>query len=316
MAADFYAQVATALAQGPVVVALVTQARGSVPRRPGAALALTAAATWGTIGGGAGEARVLAAAAQVLATGVPQGVEIDLSGAPDRPTQGVCGGWMRVWLARWQGPEAIALAQTLHRRLRAGQSVSLSLGDGELPRLQPGAERPALPAPVITLEPAPTLLIVGAGHVAVPLAQVAALAEFRVVVQDERPEFAQAARFPQAAAVWAGPLAEAIAQFAPGPQLYAALVTRGVETDLAALGLLLRRSPPCCYLGAIGSRQRVQVVKRALEAVGMPTARLAQLRAPIGLDLGAETPGEIAVSIVAELIQVRRGGQGRPLSGI
>ncbi len=316
MAADFYAQVATALAQGPVVVALVTQARGSVPRRPGAALALTAAATWGTIGGGAGEARVLAAAAQVLATGVPQGVEIDLSGAPDRPTQGVCGGWMRVWLSRWQGPEAIALAQTLHRRLRAGQSVSLSLGDGELPRLQPGAERPAPPAPVITLEPAPTLLIVGAGHVAVPLAQVAALAEFRVVVQDERPEFAQAARFPQAAAVWAGPLAEAIAQFAPGPQLYAALVTRGVETDLAALGLLLRRSPPCCYLGAIGSRQRVQVVKRALGAAGMPTARLAQLRAPIGLDLGAETPGEIAVSIVAELIQVRRGGRGQPLSGI
>ncbi|NJL01025.1 MAG: XdhC family protein [Spirulinaceae cyanobacterium RM2_2_10] len=318
MTENFYPQLESALQLGPVVVAIIADSRGSVPREVGAMLAVAAdGRCWGTIGGGAGEARVIAAAQQVLRSGEKQWVEIDLSGAPDRPTQGVCGGWLRVWLERWSGPAAIALVRDIQARLTAGHSAQLAflLASDRRPQLLAAdADAPADCALVVLLQPAPTLLIVGAGHVAVPLAQIAALAGFRIAVQDERPEFACAERFPAGAQIFAGAATEAIACLAPITSLYAALVTRSVEYDCAALTLLLQRSPTCCYLGAIGSRQRVQVLKRALAATGATAAQLASLHAPIGLDLGALTPAEIAVSIVAELVQVRRGGQGLPLA--
>jgi len=312
----FCQQLAAALAEGPVAVATVAQVQGSVPREVGASLAIAAhGRCWGTVGGGAGEARAIAAAREVLASGAKQQLELDLSGR-SWSAVGVCGGWLQVWIERWSGPPAIALATFLHRQLAAGQSVRLAMQAGPgLPQpLQPEEPASETAAWILDLQPAPTLLVVGAGHVAAPLVALAAAVGFRVVVQDERPDWAEAARFPQAVRVIAGPVAAAIASLAPVADLYAALVTRGVEYDQAALQLLLRRSPPCRYLGAIGSRQRVQVVKQALVAGGLPADRLASLRAPIGLDIGALTPAEIAVSIAAELIQVRRGGSGQPLS--
>ncbi len=316
---DFYQQLEEALPTGAVAIATVADSRGSVPREVGAKLALAAdGRCWGTIGGGAGEALVLAGARQVLATGEPQSVEIDLSGASERPTQGVCGGRMRVWLARWVGAEALALVRQIRDRWQQGRTATLVTpwAPAAAPYLLAASDPPptAAIALVETLRPPPTLLIVGAGHVAVPLASAAALAGFRVTVQDDRAEFAQPERFPAAVQVLAAPTAAAIAALTDTEQLYAALVTRGVACDRDALLALLGRSPACCYLGAIGSRQRVQVVKRALSEAGIPAAQLAQLRAPIGLDLGALTPGEIAISIVAELVQVRRGGGGLPLS--
>ncbi|WP_297088879.1 XdhC family protein [Thermoleptolyngbya sp. C42_A2020_037] len=310
----------------PVVLATVIQVRGSVPREVGARMLVWGdGQIWGTIGGGAGEAKVIRAAQEVLASGEKQQVQIDLSGAPNREIQGVCGGWMQVWVERWQGEGAIALARSICDRLQSGQPATLvtplaidlapdrspyladELGNGRAIALSESAF-------VETLQPPPALLIVGAGHVGEQLAKIAALIGFQVMVQDDRPEWANADRYPQATHIFVEPIANALRQLAPHPQLYVALVTRGYQYDLEALDCLLSRNLPCCYLGMIGSEKRVHQVYQAIAQRGIDPGKLQTIYAPIGLDIGALTPEEIAVSIAAELILVRRGGTGRSLS--
>lgn len=315
-----FRSLAALLPEQSAVLATVIQVRGSVPREVGAKLVVTASGrAVGTIGGGAGEAKVLHRAIAVLATGQAQMVNIDLSGATapsPRPVEGICGGQMRVWLQRWSGPTAIALAQTISDRLQDGQPTTLVTP--LTPDSQPYLATAATPSPpetfVETLKPPPTLLIVGAGHCGLELAKIAVQIGFQVVVQDERPDWANPDHYPQSVNVMCGPLAIALDHLINHSRLYAALVTRGFQYDVAALEALLRRHPPCPYIGTIGSRRRIQQVFQALQATGIPTPQLATVRGPIGLDIGALTPAEIAVSIAAELILVHRGGTGRPLS--
>lgn len=313
-----FQQLAQALTHGPVVLATVVTVRGSVPREVGARLVVDAQGqAFNTIGGGAGEAKVIAQAQTVLQTGESQMVEIDLTGTPNRQTQGVCGGRMQVWLGRWQGEEALALAQTIVERLQGGQGVTLvtSLDGNGTPYLSetPVDLDPAI-AFVDTLQPPPLLLIVGAGHVGVQLAKVAHLAGFTIAVQDDRPDWANERLYPQATYRLAQPIEPALAALANHPNLYAALVTRGYTYDLEALTQLLQRPIPCAYIGMIGSEKRVRQVYQTLEQSGLPRASFANIYGPIGLDIEALTPEEIAVSITAELIMVRRGGTGRPMS--
>jgi len=309
---------AQALTAGPVVLATVVAVRGSVPREVGARLVVDAQGqAFNTIGGGAGEARVIAQAQAVLQTGEPQIVEIDLTGAPNRPTQGVCGGLMQVWLERWQGEDALNLAQTIVQRLHAGQAVTLVTpldGTGTPYLSEVPVNLDLATAFVEILQPPPLLLIVGAGHVGVQLAKVAHLAGFAIAVQDDRPAWANERLYPQASYRLAQPIEPALATLADHQNLYAALVTRGYTYDLEALTQLLQRPIPCAYIGMIGSEKRVRQVYQTLEQAGFPRSDLANIYGPIGLDIEALTPEEIAVSITAELIMVRRGGTGRPLS--
>ncbi|WP_204368428.1 XdhC family protein [Neosynechococcus sphagnicola] len=123
---DFYRQLAQNLIQTAVVVATVSRVSGSVPREVGAKMIIFGQGdTHGTIGGGAGEAKVIQQAMGVLSTGIAQPVEIDLSGAPQRPTEGICGGQMQVWLAPWSGIAAIALVRKILAALEAGESAIL-----------------------------------------------------------------------------------------------------------------------------------------------------------------------------------------------
>lgn len=319
MTLSFYRQLAATLTTDAVVVATVIQVRGSVPREVGTKMLIdTHGNLTGTIGGGAGEAKVIHHAKTVLITGEKQQIEIDLSGAPDRETQGVCGGWMSVWLERWQGEASRSLAQQILFHLETGQAVTL-VTPLEQPR-SPHLEFLCSPSPFSTsaafidvLQPPPTLLIVGAGHCGIQLAKVANLIGFEVVVQDDRPEWANAIHYPQAK-VFTEAIAEVNMQLAQHRQLYAALLTRGYGYDLEALKLLLQRQIPCQYIGMIGSQKRVRRVLQAVEHAGIDRQRSPKIHAPIGLDIGALTPEEIAVSISAELILVRRGGTGRPLT--
>lgn len=314
---DFYRQMADQLNQGPIVLATVVAVTGSVPREVGAKMMVCPnGQIIGTIGGGAGEGKVYQQALEILTSGERGFVEIDLSGAPQRDTQGVCGGHMRVWVERWSGETARSRVQQILQCMQIGEPAALMISFTDEPPalIQPYAGLEVVVKPEGMIEPlqgAPTLLIGGGGHVAVPLAQVAHLAGFQIAVVDDRPEFAHSDRFPQA--TWVLPQSfEAALEVLPTPlPLYVALVTRGMQHDLAALRVLLRR--PTCYLGMIGSRKRVRLVLQTLEQEGFAPAQLAQIYAPIGLDIGALTPGEIAVSIVAELVKVRRGGSGRPL---
>ena len=161
--------------------------------------------------------------------------------------------------------------------------------------------------------PRPELVIVGAGHIARPLCAVGALLGFRVVVLDDRPEFATRERFPEADEVLRADFADPFREVPIHGGTHLVLVTRGHKYDFEALrGLLLGPEAPA-YVGMVGSRRRVRAALEQLVLEGIPRDRLAAVHAPIGLDVGAETPEEIAVSIAAEIVLIRRGGTGVPL---
>lgn len=156
--------------------------------------------------------------------------------------------------------------------------------------------------------PPDDLLVVGAGHVAVPLAELGVRLGFRVTVLDDREEFATPERFPDAARVLRTDFADPFREVEIGPNTHVVLVTRAHKYDFDCLRRLVALDVPPAYVGMIGSRRRVRAAFQALLDAGVPRERLASVRAPVGLDIGAETPEEIAVSVAAELILLRRRG--------
>lgn len=152
-----------------------------------------------------------------------------------------------------------------------------------------------------------TLFIVGAGHIAVPLARLGELLGFPVVVLDDRDDFATAERFPGAVRVERLDFQAPFRDTAPRAGDFVVLVTRAHRYDFDCLRALLDQDATPRYLGMVGSRRRVRAAFRALVEAGVPMERLADIHAPIGVDIGAETPEEIAVAIAAELVAVRRG---------
>jgi xanthine dehydrogenase accessory factor len=186
----------------------------------------------------------------------------------------------------------------------------LATGNGSgTARLWPGdvelyVERVAPPA---------ELVIVGAGHIARPLSRIGALLGFRVTVVDDRPDFARRDRFPDADRVVVADFADPFAGIPIGPRSHVVLVTRGHRYDYDCALALARIEDEPAYVGMIGSRRRVRAAFELLAAEGFDEERLARIHAPIGLDIGAETPAEIAVAIAAEIVLATRGGTGEPL---
>ena len=160
------------------------------------------------------------------------------------------------------------------------------------------------------IEPSPELIIVGAGHVGFHLARLAHEVGFLVRVVDDRDKFANAERFPTAAEIVVDDIPAWIARAEIPAHAYVVIVTRGHTNDLEALRALATRE--LRYLGLIGSRAKVARIFDALRADQMPAERLDRVHAPIGLDIGAVTPQEIAVSILAELIAVKHGKVAPP----
>ena len=164
-----------------------------------------------------------------------------------------------------------------------------------------------------THRPRPELVIVGAGHIARPLCTVGALLGFRVVVLDDRPEFATRERFPEAAEVLRADFADPFRDVPIHGGTHLVLVTRGHKYDFEALRGLLAGPEVPAYVGMVGSRRRVRAALEQLVREGIPRERLAAVHAPIGLDIRAETPEEIAISIAAEIVLIQRGGTGAPM---
>lgn len=174
--------------------------------------------------------------------------------------------------------------------------------------------RDPVPVYVEVHHPPATLVIVGAGHIARPLAEVGTLLGFRVTVLDDRPAFATRERFPSAADVRVVDFGDPFAGVPVNRGTHVVLVTRGHRYDYECLLRLLRLPDMPGYLGLIGSRRRIRATFAQLVGEeGIPRDRLAAVRAPLGLDLGAQTPAEIAVAVAAELILLHRGGSGAPL---
>lgn len=154
------------------------------------------------------------------------------------------------------------------------------------------------------VEGAPSLFIFGGGHVSRSVSNVASTAGFRVTVIDDRPEFANPLRFPEAARTIAADFVESFNKITIKPSSSIVIVTRGHKADELVLGVAA--TTPAGYIGMIGSRKKVATTFERLIARGVPPDVLRRVRTPIGLDIGAVTPGEIAVSIVAEIVHARR----------
>lgn len=162
---------------------------------------------------------------------------------------------------------------------------------------------------VEVVEAKPVFLVVGAGHIGRSLAQLADFLDFHVAILDDREDFANSERVPEADQVICEDYEEALEKFPIDGNTYITLVTRGHKQDELSLRKCLGRG--AAYLGMIGSRRRTGAVLQHLRDEGFDPDELARVRTPIGLNIGAETPEEIAISIMAEVVMMRRGGDGR-----
>jgi xanthine dehydrogenase accessory factor len=160
------------------------------------------------------------------------------------------------------------------------------------------------------LQTPPAVLVIGCGHVGRAVAHLAGWLGFRVLVTDDRTELCTPETTPGADAYLPGPLEEQLQKVAITASTYVVAVTRSYPLDVRALPLLL--ATPAPYIGVIGSRRRWLTTLRDLHAQGVTDEQLARVHAPIGIEISAETPEEIAVSILAEIIVQRRGGKGPP----
>jgi xanthine dehydrogenase accessory factor len=210
------------------------------------------------------------------------------------------------------GPLQAAVARLAIAALPGHGSDSVYLlPDGSEVRRQETERLGAFQMLLEVVEPPATLLVVGAGHIGRALAKFGAAVDFSVAVLDDRPDYADPALIPEADRVICADFEEALKSFPINANTYIVMVTRGHKQD--ELSLRTTVTSPAAYVGMIGSRRRTGAVLQHLQDEGIPREVLDHVHTPIGLDIGAETPEEIAVSIIAEIIMVRRGGRGTPM---
>ncbi|HTU35767.1 MAG TPA: XdhC/CoxI family protein [Candidatus Acidoferrum sp.] len=161
--------------------------------------------------------------------------------------------------------------------------------------------------------PQPTLYIFGGGHISLAVSRIASEAGFSIVVIDDRESFANLERFPMASEIHAS-FADSFEKIHPNSSSYLLIVTRGHKDDMRVLAWAINTDAR--YIGMIGSKRKVLSVYKALEREGFAPEKFENVHAPVGLDIGALSPEEIAVSIVAELIAVRRNAKNSPHKSI
>lgn len=184
--------------------------------------------------------------------------------------------------------------------------------DGFAPQLEPWSGARVL---FERIEPEPRLVICGAGHVGASLARLAHLVGYRTTLIDDRADFLSRARFPEegielvAAENWTDAVRERVGR---GHGVFVAVVTRGHNEDEECMRAVVASRPD--YVGLIGSKRRTNIVLDRLRGAGADEEQLREVRAPVGLDIAAVTPQEVALAILAEIVAERRGGTGLPLS--
>jgi xanthine dehydrogenase accessory factor len=288
-----------------VAVCTLVRTRGSTPQQPGAVmLVLRDGQTLGTIGGGCVEAEVRSRALRLLLDSAPSTSPAEAAGRlltfqldHDLGWDDglICGGNVEVALQVVRGAEQTSAFRDACEHLAAGRPAQITvvaLDEAGQPRR---FER--------EIEPAPSLIIAGAGHVGAALAAIARLTDFNVTVIDDRADMASPERFPSARCL-TGSIEEALASCRIDERTHVVIVTRGHRNDGRALAAII--NSPAQYIGLIGSRRKVLAIFDDLRRSGASREALKRVHAPIGLDIGAVTPGEIAVSIFAELIATRR----------
>src|SRR5438093_5960008 len=160
--------------------------------------------------------------------------------------------------------------------------------------------------------PTPKIVIFGAGHISTQVSKIATIAGFKTTVVDNRPVYANAERFPEAEAIFSESFEQAFNEIVPNENTYVIIVTRGHQEDQNVLRWAVQTNAR--YIGMIGSKRKIRSITEQLSSEGIPRERLERVYMPIGLDIGAVLPEEIAVAVVAEVIHVRRAGFKHPLS--
>jgi xanthine dehydrogenase accessory factor len=198
--------------------------------------------------------------------------------------------------------KAILQESAAHLRAEKSKLISLEVSGAKLEVFFE-----VMPAP-------PKLIVVGAGHIAVPLVRMAKVLDFYVVVIDDRLLYANRERFPDADEVLVGDMAQMLKEMTITPSCYIVLITRGHAYDEPCLRVVLPSQAK--YIGMIGSRRRIKACfQRFRDEDKISEELIEKVYAPIGLDIGTETPAEIATAILGEVIKVRRGGAAASLSG-
>jgi len=199
---------------------------------------------------------------------------------------------------------ALVRESDVHAKAEKSQLVSLVIPDSTI-KLEAFFE--VMPAP-------PRLIVVGAGHIAVPLVKIAKVLDFHVTVIDDRLLYANRERFPDADEVLTGDMAQMLKEMNITSSCYIVLITRGHAYDEPCLRNIMHSKAK--YIGMIGSRRRIKACfQRFREEEKVTEEAIEKIYAPIGLDIATETPAEIALSILGEVIKIRRGGKAASLSG-
>ena len=198
------------------------------------------------------------------------------------------------------------------RSITDGKARRLNYQMADPQRGDPGVCGGQLEVYVEPIPPKPTLVIIGAGHVGKAVAHLASWVGFRVVVNDDRPDFCTPEAVPHADEYYPVPMAQLPQHMEINPWTYLVLTTRGMDVDVVGLPEILKCEP--AYIGLIGSKRRWQTTRKKLLELGLSSEKLDRVRSPIGLELKAETPEEIAISILAEIIMLLHGGDGIRMS--
>ena len=330
------------------VLATIVSHTGSTPRTSGSKMVVTAGGEGvGTIGGGMLEAGAMSKAAELIQLGHSAILAFDLNHDTVDTMEMICGGRAEVLLDcvlptemnrivfdRWrrmldtsQMGSLLTIAMGSHRKIGAivhGLVTTDGEVVGDIPLsaqsrkrvLTAAANASAVQSMVfdgafVMVEPTQrtcTVYLFGAGHVAQSTAVMAAMVGFRISVCDDRQEYANRERFPEAHQIRVlGNFTEAFAGLSSGRDDFVVIVTRGHLHDKTVLAQALKTDAG--YIGMIGSRKKRNTIYAALLKEGFDQADIDRVHSPIGLSIGAETPEEIAVSILAELIYVRAGLQ-------
>ncbi len=315
-------------------LATVSRQRGSLPMASDAKMLVTAdGRRWGTVGGGCVEADVTTQALEAARQRKPAFVRHTLNADVAGDIGLSCGGTAEFFLEPLAG-EMIelynAVAEGIERRRPTTVMTGIDWGSG--PRktalvsgtaIAVGEQYTEPPAPVDTpretvfldeetralverLRRVPRVIIFGAGHVGAEIARVAKGSGFHVVITDDREEFANANRVPWADEILVEDFRTVLDRFRFDEDDFVLATTRGHSYD----AYIVERSAgtQAGYVGMLGSKRKRAVIWRTLEAAGVPRKALERVRSPIGIEIGADTPAEIAISVVAELIRTRRLG--------
>lgn len=281
-------------------IATVIETWGSAPRRAGAHLVIRDDGLFeGSVSGGCVEGDVIAAAADVIADNAPRRLEYGVADARAWEVGLACGGRIAVLVQPVsEAGFAPALADRLGKALASGESVRVTTADDGVSREGEGEGFARL------YEPAGRLMIIGAVHIAQALVPMAELLGYVPLVVDPRGSFAAAERFSHISVDSRWP-DEALADWKPDGASAVVALTHDPKLDDPALIAAL--NSPAFYIAALGSRKNQAIRRERLAAAGFDDTALARIHGPAGLAIGAENPAEIALSIAAQMIAVRRG---------